>query len=176
MSTPTLELPRRRLLWAGGGLALAAAWPPRVHAHGTPEIEIALSGTANGAEVWFRPRGLRVHPGQAVRWVNRDLGNVHTATAYHPDNGKPQRIPQGAKSWNSDYLMPGQSFVMVFEVPGVYDYFCIPHEHAGMVARIVVGQVDEAVRPYADTDAKLPPAALANLLDVTKILKGSPID
>ncbi len=176
MSAPSLGLPRRRLLWAGSGLLLAAAWPPRAHAHAAAEIEIALSGTANGSEVWFRPRGLLVQPGQAVHWVNRDQGNVHTATAYHPDNGKPLRIPQGARSWNSDYLMPGQSFVMVFEVPGVYDYFCLPHEHAGMVAHIVVGQVDPAVRPYADTDARLPPAALANLVDVAAILKGPPID
>ena len=28
---------------------------------------------------------------------------------------------------------------------GVYDYFCIPHEHAGMVGRIVVAAEGEAV-------------------------------
>lgn len=176
MSTPTHELSRRRLLWAGGGLLLSPPLLPRAHAHEAGDIEIALSGTANGAEVWFRPRGLLIQPGQAVRWVNRDQGNVHTTTAYHPDNGKPLRIPRGAKAWNSDYLMPGKSFVMVFEVPGVYDYFCIPHEHAGMVARIVVGKAAAAVHPYADTDAQLPPAALANLVDVATILKGSRID
>ena len=182
MTTPAFEGPRRHLLWAGGGLLLSAAWLPVARAHEghvhapQKEVEIALSGTANGSEVWFRPRGLLIEPGQAVRWVNRDAGNVHTSTAYHPANGKPLRIPAGAKPWNSDYLMPGKSFVMVFEVPGVYDYFCIPHEHAGMVARIVVGKADAAVRPYADTDAQLPPAALANLVDVAQILKGSPIE
>jgi len=157
-------------------MLLAAMWPPTANAHAAGEIEIALSGTVNGAEVWFRPRGLLVQPGQAVRWINRDQGNVHTTTAYHPDNGKPLRIPPGAKPWDSDYLMPGESFVRVFEVPGVYDYFCIPHEHAGMVARIVVGTATAGVRPYADTDARLPPAALANLVDVATILKRSPID
>ena len=25
-------------------------------------------------------------------------------------------------------------------VPGVYDYFCMPHEEAGMVGRLIVGQ------------------------------------
>ena len=173
MSAPTFDLPRRRLLWAGGGLLLTAAWSPRAHAAG--EIEIALSGTANGSEVWFRPRGLLLQPGQAVRWVNRDLGNVHTSTAYHPDNGKPLRIPRGAKSWNSDYLMPGQSFVMKFEVPGIYDYFCIPHEHAGMVGRIVVGKPAASAHPYAESDAQLPAAALANFPSVADILKASPI-
>src|SRR5690606_42039096 len=56
----------------------------------------SMAGTSTGSEVWFRPRGLRLRPGQAVRWVNRDAGNVHTATAYHPDNGKPLRMPPGA--------------------------------------------------------------------------------
>lgn len=174
MSAPTLEMPRGQLLWAGGGLLLLPAWLPSAHAHAASEIEIAMSGTVNGAEVWFRPRGLLIQPGQAVRWVNRDQGNVHTATAYHPDHRKPLRIPHGAKPWDSDYLMPGQSFAMVFDVPGVYDYFCIPHEQAGMVARIVVGKADTAVRPYASTDPELPPAALANLVDVARILKEAP--
>lgn len=181
MSTPAPESSRRHLLAVGGGLLLSLACGPVArahegHRHAPAELEIALSGTANGSEVWFRPRSLLVEPGQAVRWVNRDTGNVHTSTAYHPANGKPLRIPRGAKSWNSDYLMPGQSFVMVFEVPGVYDYFCLPHEHAGMVGRIVVGRADAGARPYADTDAQLPAAALANLVDVATILNGSPIE
>jgi len=29
---------------------------------------------------------------------------------------------------------------VVLTVPGVYDYFCTPHEMAGMVGRIIVGQ------------------------------------
>lgn len=174
MRTVVHDPRRRRLLSAGGGLLLSAVLAR--HANAADEIEIALSGTSTGSHVWFRPRGLLVRPGQAVRWVNRDTGNVHTSTAYHPDNGKPQRIPQGAKSWNSDYLMPNESFVMVFDVPGVYDYYCVPHEQAGMVGRIVVGQADTAMRPYADTDASLPPAALAALPDVGEILKGARID
>ena len=162
--------PRRRLLLlAGGGLLASASLPHKAFA--ADEVEIALSGTANGSEVWFRPRGLLIRPGQTVRWVNKDTGNVHTTTAYHPRNGKPQRIPQEANSWNSDYLMPGESFAMTFNVPGVYDYFCIPHEHAGMVGRIIVGSADPARPPYADTDAKLPPAAQSRFPRVADILE-----
>jgi hypothetical protein len=43
-----------------------------------------------------------------------------------------------AESWNSDYLLPDQSFELTLTVPGIYDYYCIPHEHAGMVGRLVV--------------------------------------
>jgi len=171
---------RRRLLSAGGGLLLAAGGGPLLavapaRAAATDEVEIAMAGTATGSEVWFRPRGLLIRPGQTVRWVNRDTGNVHTTTAYHPANHKARRIPEGAASWNSDYLMPGQSFALRFEVPGVYDYFCIPHEHAGMVGRIIVGTADAAARPYAATDAELPPQALDRLPAVADILRGSPV-
>ncbi|MGB6242623.1 MAG: plastocyanin/azurin family copper-binding protein [Castellaniella sp.] len=153
---------------------LTAALPPPAAAAGG-EVEIAMSGTPSGSDVWFRPRGLLIRAGQTVRWVNRDTGNVHTTTAYHPENGKPRRIPDAASSWNSDYIMPGKSFAITFDVPGVYDYFCIPHEHAGMVGRIIVGTADASVRPYAQTDAKLPAAALEHLPAIADILKGTPI-
>lgn len=167
--------PRRRLLLsAGAGLLLTATVSRRAGA--ANEIEISMSGTPTGSHVWFRPRGLLIQPGQAVRWVNREAGNVHTVTAYHPDNGKPLRIPNEAKSWDSDYLMPDESFVIAFDTPGVYDYFCIPHEHAGMVGRIVVGEVDASVRPYAATDALLPAAAVAGFPSVDSILKDTQVE
>lgn len=173
MSAPAHDPRRRLLLGAGGGLLLAAVLPrPAVAGE---ILEIGMSGTPTGSEVWFRPRGLLLRPGQSVRWVNRDTGNVHTSTAYHPANGKPLRMPAGAKPWNSDYLLPGQSFTVVFDTPGVYDYFCLPHEHAGMVGRIVVGDAD-AARPYAGTDAQLPSAAVAGFPDVATILKRGRVD
>src|SRR3546814_14143555 len=74
-------------------------------------------------------------------WVNRDTGNAHTATAYHPANfDRPRRVPPGADGWDSDYLLPGEGFALTLTVPGVYDYYCIPHEHVGMVGRIIVGE------------------------------------
>jgi plastocyanin len=93
-----------------------------------------------GSRVWFDPIGLYVEPGTAVRWTVRE--NVHTTTAYHPDNDHhPLRIPKGAKPWDSGFLVnPGDHFEVTLAVPGVYDYYCMPHEAAGMVGRIVVGK------------------------------------
>lgn len=162
--------PRRRVLFvAEGGLILAAFSSRRAGA--ANEIVISMAGTPTGAHVWFRPQGLLIQAGQAIRWENREVANVHTVTAYHPDNGKPLRIPDDAQSWNSGYLMPGESFTRVFHIPGVYDYYCIPHEHAGMVGRIVVGHMDASVHPYQDSDALLPAAALAGLPSVAQILQ-----
>ncbi|MBY5918514.1 hypothetical protein HFO77_29450 [Rhizobium leguminosarum] len=100
-----------------------------------------MQGRADGSHVWFDPIGVLIKPGQMIRWINQNPGNSHTTTAYHPANfGKPFRIPEAANSWDSDYLLPDESFSVTFTEQGVYDYYCIPHEHAGMVGRIIVGK------------------------------------
>ncbi len=173
-------LPRRRgLLRAAGAAALIGAPGLRRLALADGEIvEVAMAGTPNGSSVWFKPRGLLIQPGQSVRWTNRDSGNSHTSTAYHPaDFGKPLRIPRAAKAWDSGFLLPAESFTLRFDVPGVYDYFCLPHEHAGMVGRLIVGAPDadaQALRQASDD--KLPPAARAGFPSIEQILAEHIID
>jgi plastocyanin len=129
---------RRHVLRIGGGL-LAGLVAPRLALAADP-IEIRMQGKDDGSHVWFDPIGLHVEPGRTVRWINLDAGNSHTVTAYHPTNfDRPLRIPAAAEPWNSDYLLPGETFTVRLTVEGVYDFFCIPHEQAGMVGRIVVG-------------------------------------
>ncbi|WP_448207572.1 plastocyanin/azurin family copper-binding protein [Azospirillum sp. sgz302134] len=145
---------RRTVLRAGGwaaGLALLGL-PGRVIAG--PVVEIRMRGNADGSRVWFDPIGVLVEPGQTLRWINTDPGNAHTSTAYHPANGgHPRRIPDGAAPWNSDYLLPDQSFELRLTTVGVFDYFCIPHEEAGMIGRIVVGRAEGARPPDGLPDA-----------------------
>ncbi|WP_262265920.1 plastocyanin/azurin family copper-binding protein [Microvirga yunnanensis] len=134
---------RRQVLQIGGGFlaGLAAPRPPLA----AEAAEIRMQGNADGSQVWFNPIGLRIKPGQTIRWVNHDPGNSHTATAYHPKNfERPLRIPEGAEPWNSDYLLPNESFSVTLKDEGVYDFFCVPHEHAGVVGRIIVGEPDRS--------------------------------
>ena len=122
----------------------------------------------DGASVGFDPIGLRVVPGTTVRWVVE--ANVHTTTAYHPANGgHPLRIPKQAQPWDSDYLVePGQTFEIVLTAEGVYDYFCAPHEVAGMVGRIIVGRPGgPGARPPGND---LPPAARAAFPSIERIM------
>jgi plastocyanin len=134
-----VTISRRSVLQIGGGVLAGLAWP-RLPLAGEA-VEIRMQGNTDGSHVWFDPVGLRIEAGQAIRWVNLDPGNSHTATAYHPKNFEhPLRIPEGAEPWNSDYLLPNETFSVTLHVEGVYDFFCIPHEHAGMVGRIIVGQ------------------------------------
>ncbi len=101
---------------------------------------IEMRSDAMGSRVWFDPIGLYVEPNTTIRWITRE--NVHTATAYHPDNDRhPLRIPAHAAPWDSGFLVnPGDQFDLKLTEPGVYDYYCTPHEAAGMVGRIVVGK------------------------------------
>jgi plastocyanin len=131
----------RRAFLQAGGLALAGLAVPRRAIPGAV-VEIAMQSDATGGDVWFEPAGILIEPGQTVRWVLRSPGNPHTTTAYHPKNANHSlRIPETAQPWDSGFLVnPGDHFELTLTVPGVYDYYCMPHEHAGMVGRIVVGR------------------------------------
>lgn len=131
---------RRDFLKAGGLTLAGLAAPGLVGA--TRAAEITMRSTPRGEEAWFEPIGLRIEPGQTVRWVMASPGNPHTTTAYHPTNASHSlRIPATAAPWDSGFLVnPGDTFEVTLTVEGVYDYFCLPHEAAGMVGRIVVGR------------------------------------
>jgi plastocyanin len=135
-----------------------------------------MQGNTDGSHVWFDPVGLRVEPGQTIRWINLDPGNSHTATAYHPQNfERPLRIPEGAEPWHSDYLLPNESFSVTLTVEGVYDFYCVPHEHAGMVGRIVVGQPGRSPTSSSSTQPAgsepVPESALRALPAVDEIMR-----
>ncbi|KRB30222.1 plastocyanin/azurin family copper-binding protein [Mesorhizobium sp. Root172] len=135
-----MTLTRREMLGAGGGLAAALSLFP-LTAWASEVVDIRMQGRDDGSHVWFDPVGILIKPGQTIRWTNLNPGNSHTTTAYNPANfERPLRMPKAAKPWDSDYLLPNESFSVTFTEQGVYDYYCVPHEHAGMVGRIIVGE------------------------------------
>jgi plastocyanin len=169
-------LTRRGLLTKAGVAAAGLVLPALAHSRLTgasgagPVVEISMRSDERGAEVWFDPIGVRIEPGQTVRWVMASPGNPHTTTAYHPRNAsRSLRIPEAAEPWDSGFLInPGDRFEVTLIVEGVYDYFCLPHEAAGMVGRIVVGRpggpgalpFDYFVgRPGTGAWGRVPPAA-----------------
>jgi plastocyanin len=131
----------RRALLRAGGLGLASLAAPRP-ARSASTVEVRMRSDVRGERVGFDPVGILVQPGDTVRWIMDSPGNPHTTTAYHPRNGRHSlRIPEGAEPWDSGFLVNvGDRFEVVLAVEGVYDYFCLPHEAAGMVGRIVVGR------------------------------------
>ncbi|MBW3534855.1 MAG: hypothetical protein KY453_06495 [Gemmatimonadetes bacterium] len=87
----------------------------------------------------FTPSTVRIAVGETVRWTNgSDI--VHTVTA-DPDRAADPgnvELPQGASSFHSGEVRPGQVFEHTFTVAGTYRYVCLPHEGAGMMGTVVV--------------------------------------
>lgn len=169
-----MTMTRRQALWGGGGFLAVLSCSGEVRAGNM--MKIVMKGNQDGSRVWFDPIGLHVNPGQTVQWTNLDAGNSHTATAYDPANfNRPRRIPNGAKAWDSDYLLPGETYNVTLTLPGVYDYYCVPHEHAGMVGRIVVGTPPsvgwQAPHNKPGAESALPKAALANFPSIEQIVR-----
>lgn len=148
----------------------ATSLSPRL-AVGGSVVEITMTGRQDGSKVWFDPLGVLIQPGQTIRWTNHDKGNAHTATAYVPDNyDHPRRIPEGAAAFDSDYLLPDESYEVTLDVPGVYDYYCIPHELSGMVGRIIVAEPGQTgFEDYSGGD--LPEEILDGFPQIADILK-----
>ncbi|PSP63906.1 hypothetical protein BRC77_05375 [Halobacteriales archaeon QH_8_64_26] len=102
-------------------------------------------------ELAYEPKRIQVEAGTTVTFEN--IGNVsHTVTAYE------DKLPEGAEYFASGgfdseqvarnawfgkaggVISSNETYEQAFEVPGRYEYFCIPHEPAGMVGTVVVGQ------------------------------------
>lgn len=70
--------------------------------------------TATIAEFTYTPSDIRIHAGDTVVWNNADP-TVHTVTASRGE-------------FASGSMGQGQTFAVKFNTPGVYPYFCEPHE------------------------------------------------
>src|SRR5258708_8257116 len=128
---------RKILRFGAGFLAGAALLRSWGSAAAAEPVEIRIMSDPAGSKVHFDPIGILIEPGWRVRW--RCVASVHTTTAYHPKNmNHSLRIPEIAQPWDSNYLLPGHTFEITLTVEGIFDYFCLPHEIAGMVARIIV--------------------------------------
>lgn len=109
------------------------AMPPA----GAAPVDTAVVSMDN--QLRFLPDTVRIRAGQAVRWENAsDI--VHTVTAdpaAAADAGN-VRLPADAAPFDSGDMVPGARFVHVFDLPGVYQYVCLPHELAGMIGVVIV--------------------------------------
>jgi len=176
MKTQRGAAARRLLIACLAGVALFAAPATAIAA----TVEVRLLQTRDG-NAYFDPAGIHIAPGDTVRWVQ--ISGFHSITAYHPRNDNHElRIPESAEPWDSDILQaqfpkPGATFEHVFTVQGVYDYFCKPHEMAGMVGRVVVGEPGNGpgTKPFGYAPSEhwkpVPDAARKAFAPVTEIMQ-----
>ena len=94
----------------------------------------------------FEPDTLTVEAGTTVKFVNNS-SETHTVTAVEDE------LPVGATYFSSGgasneedansnlsegLIDPDQTFEVTLDVPGTYNYYCIPHKASGMTGEIVV--------------------------------------
>lgn len=126
-------------------------------------VEVLIEPPEEGEvipEFYYEPTGLAVDVGDVVAY--RFVTPGHTVSAYHPYAGRQQRVPDrkdGLAWFSSPYLGAGATWLYRFDRPGVYDYYCGPHEIFGHVGRVVAGDVTETP-PVSDPCA--PPEAGGN--------------
>ncbi|WP_458206955.1 plastocyanin/azurin family copper-binding protein [Haladaptatus sp. NG-SE-30] len=96
----------------------------------------------------FDPDSVTVAPGTTVVWQN--VGSIgHSVTAYQDQiPGEAEYFASGdfdseeaaRQAYPEGDIGGGGQYQHTFEVEGTYEYFCIPHESAGMLGTIEVGE------------------------------------
>jgi plastocyanin len=126
-----------------GGGETELSGGPNVY-EGEPDADHVVDMTA----VAFEPETVEIAQGDTVAWVYA-AGEPHSVTAYGDG------IPDDADYWASgDFsseeaaregweegegaVQEGEYYERTFETTGTHEYFCIPHEAAGMVGEVVV--------------------------------------
>jgi len=121
----------------------------------------ALAGCSQGSAdesydvgmsaVAFRPPEVEVAVGEPVVWKNTS-SRGHTVTAYEDGipvdaayfaSGGYDSEAAAREAWRTGgdgTVWGGETYEHTFEVPGTYQYVCIPHESSGMVGTVVVGE------------------------------------
>ncbi len=142
--------PIRTVLLLFGLVTSSGAWtcgPAEKAAPARPAVDETGATVSKGAGavvqltnmLTFDPKVDTITAGETVEWDNGSL-LVHTVTA---DPSKATQdgsaaLPEGAEPFDSGNIEPDGKFTHRFTVPGLYRYFCIPHEGASMIGEIVV--------------------------------------
>lgn len=124
-------------------------------------VVVEVKGTDVDAR--FDPAVVQVNAGDVIQFIVRE--GWHTVTAYHPENRRPNRIPESAKPFDSGLLEKGDEWLLKVNEEGIYDYFCLPHEKMGHVGRIIVGSAD-SLTYYSDE--RMIPIVVQKLEESTK--------
>lgn len=135
----------------------------RVLATGATTLTLGLAGCSGGDgdndgeassnvvdmtdNLTYEPASITISTGTTVTWNNVG-NNGHSVTAYE------DAIPAGAEYWASGGfdseqaargaypsegdIADGEPYEQTFSTAGTHEYFCIPHESAGMRGEVVV--------------------------------------
>lgn len=128
-----MKLTRRDGLKLMGATALLATPLKAIAAaHGGNVIEMLNKAPDSNERQVFNPPVLKVEPGTTVMFKATDKG--------HNSEASKDMLPEGVEVWKGKI---NDDLEVTLDVPGVYGYHCTPHESAGMVGLILVGDVTQ---------------------------------
>lgn len=119
------------------------------------DVTIAVG---HGGNLTFAPENVTVHPDQTVGWEwKSDTHNV--AVEDHPDDANWKGTPAPV----SKVYDRGYRYTHTFETVGEYEYFCQPHQAAGMVGTVTVSPAVTSGTATETTTDGTPPATKDDL-------------
>ena len=107
---------------------------------GEDAITVEVGVEANGNYYGFGPPAAWVDPETTVTWEWTGRGNAHNVVA-----------EDDSYSSGSAVAEAGTTYERTFSEPGIYKYYCSPHELNGMKGAIVVGDDVPTVAADAST-------------------------
>ena len=129
-----MKITRRDGLKMIGATALAAS-PLKALAEshgGMHEVQMLNKDPDSGERQVFYPAVLQIAEGDTVKFVATDRG--------HNSEANDDLLPEGAEAWSGKI---NDDIEVTLTVPGVYGYYCTPHQSAGMIGLILVGDVTQ---------------------------------
>ena len=129
-----MKFTRREGLKLLGATALVTA-PIKAFAesHGGNVVKMLNKATEGKERQVFEPAVIQINVGDAVLFEATDRGHNSASNA--------DMLPEGAAEWKGKI---GKDIEVTFDTPGVYGYHCTPHQSAGMVGLVLVGDVTQA--------------------------------
>jgi plastocyanin len=135
---------RRRFLASAGAATVATVVSAGCLGLGPSSDSYDVGMTAQA----FRPETITISVGEEVVWKNIST-RAHSVTAYEgtlPDGaayfatGEFETETAAREAWeeNGGVIHNGETYAHRFETPGEHPYYCIPHETAGMVGKVIV--------------------------------------
>ena len=99
------------------------------------QVDIVLQQS----EVHYSPATLTIPAGATVTWLNKSYySQSATCDPQQAGDFNAVSLPQGAQTWDSGLLYPGQRYSKTFDTPGTYVYFSLPRLSPNTVGTIIV--------------------------------------
>ena len=136
VATPTVSMaaPRCSLSAERLGAVLVATGASLLVASSAMAGSLVKMGADDGSLV-FSPSSLSVSAGETVTFKN-NAGFPHNVV--FDEDAVPGGINADSLSHEEYFNAPGETYDVTFSKAGTYEYYCEPHQGAGMAGKIVV--------------------------------------